>query len=84
MRLALTTEQTALEAKFRAYFAKLVEQVEADETTESTYTRYIRQMGQDGWLGIGWPREYGGQGQGPIDQMIFVEESHWAGVPCRS
>ncbi len=38
-------------------------------------------MGDDGWLGIGWPVEYGGHGRGPIDQMIFVEESHWAGVP---
>ena len=38
-------------------------------------------MGEDGWLGLGWPVEYGGQGRGPIDQMIFVEESHWAGVP---
>jgi len=38
-------------------------------------------MGEDGWLGLGWPAEYGGQARGPIDQMIFVEESHWAGVP---
>ncbi len=38
-------------------------------------------MGEDGWLGLGWPEEYGGQARGPIDQMIFVEESHWAGVP---
>src|SRR5262245_4967688 len=38
-------------------------------------------MGHDGWLGLGWPEEYGGQARGPIDQMIFVEESHWAGVP---
>ena len=48
---------------------------------EPTYTRYIRRMGEDGWLGLGWPLEYGGQARGPIDQMIFVEESHWAGVP---
>ena len=38
-------------------------------------------MGHDGWLGLGWPLEYGGQARGAIDQMIFVEESHWAGVP---
>ncbi len=38
-------------------------------------------MGEDGWLGLGWPVEYGGQARGPVDQMIFVEESHWAGVP---
>ena len=23
----------------------------------------VRQMGRDGWLGIGWPKEYGGQGR---------------------
>jgi 3-oxocholest-4-en-26-oyl-CoA dehydrogenase alpha subunit len=38
-------------------------------------------MGQDGWLGLGWPEAYGGQARGPIEQMVFVEESHWAGVP---
>ncbi len=48
---------------------------------DPTYVRYIRRMGADGWLGIGWPVEYGGQARGPVDQMIFVEESHWAGVP---
>ena len=79
--MAFTAEQRALEAQFRAYFAALAEEVESADTEESTYTRYIRQMGRDGWLGIGWPEEYGGQGRGPIDQMIFVEESHWAGVP---
>ncbi len=79
--MAFTPEQAALEAQFRTYFADLAEQVESADSDESTYVRYIRQMGQDGWLGIGWPEEYGGQGRGPIDQMIFVEESHWAGVP---
>jgi hypothetical protein len=28
-------------------------------------------MAQDGWLGIGWPKEYGGQGRTPIEQFIF-------------
>ena len=28
---------------------------------EPTYTRYVRRMGEDGWLGLGWPTEYGGQ-----------------------
>ena len=44
------------------------------------YKATIRRMGQDGWLGLGWPAEYGGQGRGPVDQMIFVEESHRARV----
>ena len=81
MRLALTDEQVALSVELRAYFASLVEEIAHDDSGESTYTRYIRRMGHDGWLGLGWPSEYGGQGRDAIDQMIFVEESHWAGVP---
>ena len=81
MRLALTSEQRTLAAQLRAYFASLVTEIEGDPSGESTYTRYIRRMGGDGWLGLGWPEEYGGHARGPIDQMIFVEESHWAGVP---
>jgi alkylation response protein AidB-like acyl-CoA dehydrogenase len=81
MHLAFTPEQTALATEMRAYFAALKDSVENEDTDESTYTRYVRRMGSDGWLGIGWPEEYGGAARGPIDQMIFVEESHWAGVP---
>ena len=32
-------------------------------------------MGADGWLGIGWPVEHGGQGRGPIEQLIFFDEA---------
>jgi 3-oxocholest-4-en-26-oyl-CoA dehydrogenase alpha subunit len=79
--LTLTTEQQELQSELRGYFVHLVSEVERATDGESTYTRYIRRMGEDGWLGIGWPLDYGGQARGPIEQMIFVEESHWAGVP---
>jgi len=38
---------------------------------------FIRQMGADGWLGVGWPKEYGGQGRSLIEQHIFYE-TIWA------
>jgi alkylation response protein AidB-like acyl-CoA dehydrogenase len=79
--LALTEEQEALKTELRAYFDALVEEVGDKGPGASSYTRCIRRMGEDGWLGLGWPVEYGGQAKGPVDQMIFVEESHWAGVP---
>jgi alkylation response protein AidB-like acyl-CoA dehydrogenase len=85
MQLALTAEQEDLKAELRSYFVRLVDEVEGDGQTgvdgRSNYARYVKRMGEDGWLGLGWPVEYGGQARGPIDQMIFVEESHWAGVP---
>ncbi len=81
MHLALTADQQELKDRLRSYFAGLVAEDEGVDDPESSYTRLIRRMGHDGWLGLGWPVEFGGQGRGPIDQMIFVEESHWAGVP---
>ena len=79
MRLALTEEQLELQATLRAYFARLVTETVSDGGRPG-YLDTIRRMGEDGWLGLGWPVEYGGQGRGPVDQMLFVEESHRAGV----
>jgi alkylation response protein AidB-like acyl-CoA dehydrogenase len=79
MRLALTDEQLELQATLRGYFAGLA--CPGPDGGRPDYVETIRRMGADGWLGIGWPVEYGGHGRGPVDQMIFVEESHWAGVP---
>src|SRR2546422_5490253 len=40
----------------------------------------VRRLGADGWLGIGWPREYGGQGRTPVEQFIFFDEAARARV----
>src|ERR1700743_2835918 len=41
----------------------------------------VGQMGQDGWLGVGWPKEYGGGGFGPMEQFVFYDEAQRAGAP---
>ena len=38
-------------------------------------------MGQDGWLGLGWPTEYGGQGRSAMDQYIMFDEVQRSGAP---
>ena len=45
-----------------------------------TYHRIIKQMGADGWMGVGWPAEYGGRGLGEVEQQIFVNEAARADV----
>jgi hypothetical protein len=45
------------------------------------YREIVRQMGRDGWLGVGWPKEYGGQGRTALEQYIFFDEANRAGVP---
>ena len=45
------------------------------------WIQVVRQIGKDGWLGIGWPKEFGGQGRPAIDQFIFFDETRRAGAP---
>ena len=51
------------------------------EAGGDAYRDLVRQMGADGWLGVGWPKEYGGQGRTPAEQLIFYDEAQRAGVP---
>ena len=91
MHLEETPEQLALRAELRAYFAQLLTaEVRAALGTRERGRRHasatvVRQMGADGWLGIGWPKEYGGQGRAASDQFIFFDEVQRAGraVPVR-
>ena len=47
----------------------------------TVYRDVVRRMGRDGWLGVGWPHEYGGRGLGQVEQQIFVNEAARADVP---
>ena len=47
----------------------------------AVYKEVIREIGHDGWLGIGWPEEWGGQNRSMMDQLIFTDEAAIAGVP---
>ena len=40
----------------------------------------FRKIGEEGWLGISWPKEYGGQGGDRVSQYIVEEEFVRAGV----
>ena len=86
MHLAETPDQNAFRAEVRSYFADLLtSQIRAaldnDDTSSETRRALYRQMGSDGWLGVGWPKEYGGQGRSTADQFIFVDESKRADAP---
>ncbi|MEV6429945.1 acyl-CoA dehydrogenase family protein [Nocardia sp. NPDC051463] len=85
MFIDLTAEQRKLRDELRSYFADLVTAEEEAEMAVNrhgdAYRAVVRRMGADGWLGVGWPKEYGGQGFGPMEQQIFFNEAVRADVP---
>jgi alkylation response protein AidB-like acyl-CoA dehydrogenase len=86
MRLEYSDEHEALRQELRAYYKDLLTpQAMADiagsEGVGPAVRKIVRQMGDDGWLGIGWPKEYGGRGMTPIEQFVFFDESMRAGAP---
>ncbi|HZU80227.1 MAG TPA: acyl-CoA dehydrogenase family protein [Acidimicrobiales bacterium] len=86
MFLEETPEQLALRRELRAYYRDLMtdevrEQVgDAGEGGE-VWRQVVRRIGKDGWLGIGWPVQYGGQGRPATDQYIFFDETRRSGAP---
>ena len=85
MYIELTPEQRQLQAEFRQYFQNLISAEEAAEMEVDRHGKafraVIKRMGSDGKLGVGWPKEFGGLGLGPIEQQIFVNEAARAEVP---
>ncbi|MGY0502854.1 acyl-CoA dehydrogenase family protein [Nocardia sp. FBN12] len=85
MFIDLTAEQRRLREELRSYFADLISPAEAAamavDRHGDTYREVVRRMGRDGWLGVGWPKEFGGQGFGPMEQQIFFNEAVRADVP---
>ncbi len=87
MHLRSSSEITNLREELRSYFANLLtDEVrtglrEEGEAGGSVRAQVLAQMGRDGWLGIGWPTEYGGQGLGPDAQFVFYDEAYRAEAP---
>ena len=87
MDTEFSVEQRALRDEFRAYMhAIMTDELKAElllstEGGGPLWRQAMRQMGRDGWIGLGWPKEWGGRGYGPIEQYIFIEEVTRAGLP---
>ena len=41
---------------------------------EGNNQEFSRKMAQRGWLGMTWPKKFGGQGRGYVDKAILIEE----------
>ena len=88
MDLEYSPEQERLRAEIRA----TLEQVMTPERTAAIDERMeggpavrecVQALAAANLLGVGWPKEYGGQGFSAVEQFIFSEEARSPAAPLQ-
>ncbi len=87
MDLAFTPEEQAFREKIRTWVrdhlpADIAHKVHhAVDLSRDDMQRWAKILGKEGWLGYGWPKEFGGPGWTAIQKHLFEEETALAGAP---
>jgi len=83
MDFSLSRKQEAFRTEIREFLSS---EVPADISVEdgwiSGYSpEFSRKLGRQGWIGLTWPKQYGGQEKSYLDRLILTEELLRAGAP---
>ena len=87
MDLNFTAEETAFRHEIRAWVAESLPADIAHKVRHSLrlsrddHQRWAKILGKKGWLGWGWPKQFGGPGWNAIQKHLFEEELALACAP---
>ncbi|MEO8694961.1 MAG: acyl-CoA dehydrogenase family protein [Acidimicrobiales bacterium] len=83
MEFGWTVEQVRLRDEARAFAHDAVARYgRANDSWINGFSREVsRELGARGWIGMGWPKQYGGGERPPLDRLIVAEELITAGAP---
>ena len=83
MEFTLSRELQALQARAREVAAEGVANFgrHNDSWINGFSKDFAKRMAEEGWIGMGWPKEHGGQERPPIERVIVAEEMIAAGAP---
>ena len=87
MDLAFTPEEQAFREEIRSWVRTnlpedIAHKVRNDlHLTREDMQRWAKILGKKGWLGYGWPKEFGGPGWSAVQKHLFEEECALAGTP---
>src|SRR5512145_1638824 len=87
MDLAFTPDEQKFREEIRAWVrenlpAEIAHKVHnALHLTRDDLQRWAKILGKQGWLGWGWPKQFGGPGWNAIQKHLFEEECALAGAP---
>tara|TARA_A100001037_G_scaffold251520_1_gene235100 strand:+ start:26369 stop:27574 length:1206 start_codon:yes stop_codon:yes gene_type:complete len=88
MDFAYTPQQETLRQEVQAFIKEHItnevqteiEQFGSRQNRGSLTSDIYKMISEKGWVGISWPKEYGGQGGSRIDQYIVEEEFSRVGI----
>ena len=81
---ALPPECEALRAEVRDFLATAMQDVpraKRNRNWSGASPEFSRLMGQRGWIGMTWPRAYGGHERSSLERYVVLEEMLSAGAP---
>jgi alkylation response protein AidB-like acyl-CoA dehydrogenase len=71
MRFTFTPEQDQFRSDLQTF---LREELTDGRPMDGVSREFSKKMAARNWIGIAWPKEFGGQGLGSVEQMIYTEE----------
>ncbi len=85
MRFTFTPEQDAFRAGVKDFLARTLTPAfwehQRANREPGWSPEFSKAAADEGLLAVSWPKEYGGQARGPIEQTIYMEEMAYAGAP---
>ncbi|MET4578408.1 acyl-CoA dehydrogenase family protein [Ottowia thiooxydans] len=87
MDLAFTPEEQQFREDIRAWVAQALPKEISDKVhnaqrlTREDMQAWAKILGKKGWLGYGWPSQFGGPGWNAVQKHLFEEELAMAGAP---
>ena len=87
MDLAFTPEELAFRDEIRSWVKQNLpadistKVLQAQRLTRDDMQRWAKILGKQGWLGYGWPKQFGGPGWTAVQKHLFEEECAMAAAP---
>jgi len=86
MDFGFTEEQTKFRQEVRNFLEEEIKKGYWEPTCDAWIQgfdpEFSKRVAQKGWIGLTWPKEYGGQGLSYIDRLILTEEMLRYGAPA--
>ena len=86
MDFGFTEEQNKFRQEVRNFLEEEIKkgywEPACDSWIQGFDPEFTKRVAQKGWIGLTWPKEYGGQGLSYIDRLILTEEMLRYGAPA--